>query len=86
MAQDFLAQLHYCEEDSIVVVGHSHYFREIFKEFICDEFATKDPELTKGLQKLKLQNAGCAKVVVDYSTGHKMIETVELLFGTELVK
>ena len=85
---ELLAQLRYCESTSIVVVGHSHYFRELFRSFI-DASALQQgsgmPDLQE-LQKKKLMNCGVAAVDVDWSLGaEKPIRGVRLLFGTELV-
>jgi len=84
--KDFLAQLQFSQDEDIIVVGHSHYFREIFKEFIHPDFACKDPDLSTDLQKKKLQNAGVVRVDFDYSMGEKMIVNVEPLFGTQLIR
>jgi len=83
---DFLAQLRYSEEASILVAGHSHYFREIFHDFIHDDFAAANAELAKSLGKLKLMNAGVARVEMDFEKAPKIITNVELLFETKLVK
>ena len=85
---ELLAQLRYCESTSIAVVGHSHYFRELFRSFI-DASALQQgsgmPDLQE-LQKKKLMNCGVAAVDVDWSLGAaKPIRGVRLLFGTELV-
>ena len=86
--EDFLAQVRFDPEESIIIVGHSHYFREIFAEYIHEDFAAKEPELTVKLQQHKLMNAGVARVELDFSRAKtsKFIQEVELLFGTKLVK
>merc|ERR1712166_69993 len=84
--QDMLAQIRFCAEESIIVVGHSHYFREVFKEFIHPDFDQEASELSDNLKKLKLMNAGVVKLDVDYDLGERIITNVELLFDTQLVK
>jgi len=84
--EDFMAQVRFGPEESIIIVGHSHYFREIFMEFINPDFATAAPGLVEDLQKKKLVNAGVARVELDFEKGEKMITEVELLFETTLVK
>jgi len=80
--QDFMSQLQNCEADNIIVVGHSHYFRELFKQRLHP--ALSSTPLGKDLAKLKLMNAGVAAVTMDFSQSQE-ITSVELLFGTELV-
>jgi len=77
---DFLAQIRFDPAESIIIIGHSHYFREIFTEFIDDSFQAREPGLCKDLQELKLVNAGVARVEMDFNKGEKMIDEVELLF------
>ena len=85
---ELLAQLRYCESTSIVVVGHSHYFRELFRSFMDASTVQQGsgmPDL-QDLQQKKLMNCGVAAVDFDWALGdEKPIRGVRLLFGTELV-
>merc|ERR1719440_691299 len=40
---EFMAQLKYSPFKNIVVVGHSHFFQAVFKEFLSDSFKSIKP-------------------------------------------
>ena len=43
--EEMLCQVEYAEESDIIIVGHSHYFREIFRHYVCEEFRSANPRL-----------------------------------------
>ncbi|CAD7940400.1 unnamed protein product [Amoebophrya sp. A120] len=74
----------------LLVVGHSHYFRELFRKFLNPLSTSTDGPAAKvhaDLKKLKLSNAGMCKVdlVYDASTGETSIDFIELCGDTQLV-
>ena len=85
---ELLSHLRYCDAASVAVVGHSHYFRELFRNFM-DPAAVADAAANPSGEALlhkKLANCGVAAVELDWSRPEgKPIAAVRLLFGTELV-
>ena len=92
---DALCQLRFSPESSAVIVGHSHYFREMLRAFCADGCALYDAAAATepkegGMQECcekKLENAGVAQLDVDWGVdADKPIQSVRLLFGTRLVE
>jgi len=83
---DFMSQIRYGPEEAIIIVGHSHYFREMFVEYLDDAFAAQNAEFSGELKKMRLSNAGVARVDMDFTKPEKVITKVELLFGTTMMK
>ena len=59
--------MRFCDESSIVLVGHSHYFRELLKNSIapnCMLAGSDEPEVAwqQALKKKKLSNGGVARL------------------------
>lgn len=82
---DFMAQLKHSSHRNIVVVGHSHFFRAVFKEFLADSFKEKQQDFAHQLSTLKLCNCGVARLDLDPSiTSGGPITNAELLLGTTL--
>ena len=71
----------------MVLVGHSHFFREIFRKQLRADFAASSPELADGLRTEKLQNCGVACVDLDFggAADAPVITNVRLMLGTKLV-
>jgi len=83
--QEFMAQLKYSSHRNIVVVGHSHFFRAVFKEFLSDGFKEKQTDFAKQLSTLKVSNCGVVRLDLDPSiTSGGPITHAELLLGTQL--
>jgi len=73
----------YSPHKTVVVVGHSHWIREIFKKFISPSFREKRPDFAKEVGSKKLCNCGVAKCEVDASVSPEApIVDVELVLGT----
>ena len=88
--EELVSQVRFSPHSSIVLVGHSHYFREVLRR--CRSPAgctltdaagiTIDPA---DADAKKLSNAGIARLDFDF-TSEKPITSVRLLFNTQLVK
>jgi len=78
------ARLCYSPHNVIAVVGHSHYFRQLFRAQL-DERATLDGGDASALTVQKLSNAGVARCEVEFRAEGARITAVQLLPGTELV-
>lgn len=81
---EFLAQLRFLQQERIVVVGHSHFFRVLLQQHMRSDAAvhgaTKDELLTK-----KLTNCGVLKLTLDFNYGRdRPITVAELLLETKL--
>ena len=88
--QELLAQLRFGSASSVVLVGHSHYFREMVRHFRSEACValdasggTIDPA---HLDARKLSNAGIARCDFDWDGDEaKPLRQLRLLLGTELV-
>jgi phosphohistidine phosphatase SixA len=79
-------------DNTLILVGHSHYFRHMMKEYLSDEYRLSEPEWTEELSKKKLDNASCLRVkcVWRYPEGAieippPRIEEARLVFDSILV-
>eukprot|EP00929_Paragymnodinium_shiwhaense_P090817 TRINITY_DN50915_c0_g1_i1.p1 TRINITY_DN50915_c0_g1~~TRINITY_DN50915_c0_g1_i1.p1 ORF type:complete len:471 (+),score=82.50 TRINITY_DN50915_c0_g1_i1:113-1525(+) len=64
---EFMFQLLYSPHETIVVVGHSHFFRAVFARYLSRCFHEERPDMAKELTKKKLQNCGVARLTLDPS-------------------
>lgn len=62
--------------DCVVVVGHSHFFCELFGLFGCHDCFDSD------FGRRKLTNGGVVKVTLDFSSGEGRLVQPELLHGS----
>eukprot|EP01062_Namystynia_karyoxenos_P069893 TRINITY_DN65313_c0_g1_i1.p1 TRINITY_DN65313_c0_g1~~TRINITY_DN65313_c0_g1_i1.p1 ORF type:complete len:1002 (+),score=345.94 TRINITY_DN65313_c0_g1_i1:180-3185(+) len=84
--EEFLMQLRYCPERTVVVFGHSHFFRELFRHHVREDAAVTGATLTD-LCKTVLCNCGVAAVLMDFSSGvAHPITRVDLIFNSGLGK
>merc|ERR1711862_119122 len=82
---EFMAQLRYSSHQKIVVVGHSHFFRAVFKEFLSNNFKETNDIFSKQLTKDKLPNCGVAKLELDPRIDEGgPITNVELMLGSTM--
>ena len=84
-------QVRFAPQRSIVLVGHSHYFRELLRHFRSDQCVALDasgfPIESKDLDAKKLSNAGIARVELDFEASEVTpVREFQLLFQTELIK
>jgi len=84
--QEFMAQILYTPHETAVVVGHSHFFRSVFKSCLSEEFGAVNKTLAKDIVTKKLCNCGVVKMQLDPRRGveGKPIISLELVLGTTL--
>jgi len=84
---EFVRQIQYASEETIVLVGHSHWIRELLREYLHESVGRRDPEFAKRLASRKLSNCGVARLAFDFDESDETpITDVQLLCGTGLVK
>jgi len=83
--KDFMSQLLYTPHRTAVVVGHSHFFREVFKQFLSKELREKP--LGKDLVKKKMGNCAVIKLCLDPNRGldDGPISSAELVLSSKMV-
>eukprot|EP00301_Raphidiophrys_heterophryoidea_P013057 c20399_g1_i1.p1 GENE.c20399_g1_i1~~c20399_g1_i1.p1 ORF type:complete len:461 (-),score=136.46 c20399_g1_i1:1402-2784(-) len=85
---ELMWQLRYMHESHIILVGHSHFFREIMQHFVSP--GCVNPELAAKLKEKVIVNCGVMKLDLDFSGCdsfgklQSVIHGVEFLFGTTL--
>ena len=77
-----LVAAEHCAADKIVCVGHSHFFREIFRRFLHPAFAHRDPHLSRTLQSKSVPNCSVLCCEVDFSLKPYMIRNVNQVSAT----
>ena len=80
--QSFVDRLVASDDDVIIVVGHSLFFRTVFDNFASPAAKRRDDTLGH-LAKKKLKNAAVAKVVFNCSDTRFPILSAELVFREE---
>ena len=84
---DLLDQIKYSPAETVVLVGHSHFFRELLRAQLDPSFAEREPTLTAQLKSRKLSNCGVARLELDFEAAPSTpIVDVRLVAGTTLVK
>eukprot|EP00756_Hemistasia_phaeocysticola_P052058 Hpha_TRINITY_DN27253_c0_g1::TRINITY_DN27253_c0_g1_i1::g.140771::m.140771 len=87
-AEDFLSQIRFAPENSIIVVGHSHYFRDFFRQQLRPDTHLEGAS-RESLQKKVLVNCGVAALDLDFAAaadGKGVITGVTMLFSSGLSK
>jgi hypothetical protein len=51
--------LKYCEAESIIITGHSRFFRHIIRTYICPEYVLAEPEHCSAITTKKLPLRSC---------------------------
>jgi broad specificity phosphatase PhoE len=76
----------------IILVGHSHYFRQMMRQYLSPEYREKEPEWTTDLSQKKLDNAACLQITVVWKYPEDsllipspVIENAKLVFDSQLV-
>lgn len=80
--EEFVAQLLYSPHRSIIVVGHSHFFRSLMRGFLCDDFKHRCSDLADSLTNKKLQNCGVVRLELETSrgiTGQPIVDATPVL-------
>jgi len=83
---EFMSQLLYSPHQSVVVVGHSHFFREVFRRYLSSDFKDQNNKLATEITKQKLMNCGVARLELDPTrgVGGEPIMNVQLVLETTL--
>lgn len=82
---DFMSQLLYSPHRTMVVVGHSYFFRAILKQYLSEEFKSKSPQFAADIGSKKLSNCGVVRVDMDPRLVGAPIVDVQLVLGTTLL-
>lgn len=61
---EFMYTLLFSEYESIVVAGHSHLFRDVFRKYLGEKAVNENAVLCKDIIKQKIENAGCIKLEI----------------------
>jgi len=81
--EEFMAQLLYTPHRSIVVVGHSHFFRAFFARYLSEEFKKREPTFSQHMMEQKLSNCGVVRMELDPQRGPEgPIVDAEAIFGS----
>ena len=87
---ELLWQVRYAPEEAIVLVGHSHYFREVVRRCRSEGCALTDASggsiSVDDAEAKKLSNGGIARLEFDFAGGVASLMSMRLLFHTQLVK
>ncbi len=78
---DILCRLRYRSEASSILVGHSLFFRELFRLHLSPSFRDTDPTLAASLCNEKLNNASVVRVELSWKQGVRCIQDVSLVYG-----
>ncbi|KAL1515006.1 hypothetical protein AB1Y20_004077 [Prymnesium parvum] len=62
----FVNQIKYAPSDTIVVVGHSHFYRSFFHRLLHPVFRRKEPELSDRLQTTSMANGTLLCLELDF--------------------
>jgi broad specificity phosphatase PhoE len=81
---DLLCRVRYGSAECAILVGHSLFFRELLRRYLCDRFRSAVPVFARQLMSDKLCNAGCLRLSLDWSS-QRCIADVALVFGSKLV-
>jgi len=82
----FMTQLMYSPHNTAVVVGHSHFFRAVFKKYLSNKFKAERTTLAKCLSDGKLSNCGVCRVEVEVGPdGLPVITSAELVLNTTTI-
>jgi broad specificity phosphatase PhoE len=84
--QEFMSQLLYSPHDTMVVVGHSLFFQNVFRHYLSDTFTSNEASLAKDLQTLKMPNCGVVRLELDPRQGPsgRPITSARPVFGSVL--
>eukprot|EP00811_Abedinium_folium_P003292 NODE_13026_length_1189_cov_15.820151.p1 GENE.NODE_13026_length_1189_cov_15.820151~~NODE_13026_length_1189_cov_15.820151.p1 ORF type:complete len:312 (-),score=57.08 NODE_13026_length_1189_cov_15.820151:12-947(-) len=85
-AEKFLSQLLYSPHQNIVVVGHSLFFRTVFRRYLSDEFKAREPALAHAICSRRLSNCGVLRLELSHNQwpGGMPIVSAELVLGSML--
>jgi len=76
-------QIQYSSESSVIVVGHSHYFREVFRHYVSPSFAEANKNLVNDLRQYVICNCSVVGCEVEFSESRCIVD-VKMLFDTKI--
>lgn len=84
---DFISQLLYTPHRTAVVVGHSHFFREVYRKFLSAEWERSNVKFSKELKQGKMDNCGVVRVELDAARelSDGPIVSAELVLGSKQI-
>lgn len=87
---ELLTQIRFAQDERVVLVGHSHFFRELMRSFMDSESceASGNSELCDALRSNVIENCAVVAVKLKFAeSGNDVsgcIKGVEMLFGTKV--
>jgi broad specificity phosphatase PhoE len=77
--------------NTIILVGHSHFFRFMMSEYMSKEFRQREPEWTDKLAVSKLDNGACLRLTLQWEDledpmANPAVVNARLVFGSQLVE
>jgi broad specificity phosphatase PhoE len=82
---EFMNQIRWSPHYRIVLVGHSHFFRELFRLYLHPSFSKRSPDIADDLTTHVIQNCGVACLKLDFFY-ERMIMDVEFMFDSVMVR
>eukprot|EP00300_Choanocystis_sp_HF-7_P027254 c32335_g1_i1.p1 GENE.c32335_g1_i1~~c32335_g1_i1.p1 ORF type:complete len:399 (-),score=102.48 c32335_g1_i1:32-1198(-) len=82
--EDFLSTMRDTSHSSVIAVGHSLFFQDMFKHYLDEDYLAANPAVAE-FQNKKLQNCGVIAIQVKFEGPHAKITQADLLFGSQLV-
>lgn len=75
--------------DTIILVGHSTFFRDLLRQYMSNQFRESQPEWCYTLEECKLANGACLRLTVEWTcitspADPPLIHDVKLVFGSKL--
>lgn len=64
---ELLCQLQFASEERIALVGHSHFFREVFRHHLHPRYRARNRIMSMRLSGQKLENCGIVAVTFDFA-------------------
>jgi hypothetical protein len=76
--------------ETVILVGHSHFFRFMMNEYMSAAFRSSEPEWAEKLSVQKLDNGACLRVSLSWEhrqdpMAAPVINAARLVFGSQLV-
>mmetsp|Transcript_17939 Transcript_17939/g.38790 ORF Transcript_17939/g.38790 Transcript_17939/m.38790 type:complete len:385 (-) Transcript_17939:510-1664(-) len=81
-----LEEIRASPHSSIVLVGHSHFFREFFRAYLNDKWREASPHVATDLCKHRIPNCSVACCQIDFSVGPQVVTDVSLYSPDVYVK
>jgi len=83
--EEFCNHIAFDEEETIIVVGHSHFIRDFIKVHMSEKYKKLHPEESKDFGLFTVENCGVVGLDIDFTTpSSPIIHDVQLMFGSKL--